>query len=148
MKTDGEIAAYAAGIIDGEGTITICKAIPRKVYHYIPHISVSNTDEKIVMWMQENFGGSIRKIEDNRPNRKNSYQWGIFGVKAGEEFLQKIYKYLIIKKERASLLLYFLSSKDWVDDNYTIHLVDKEKFYLQMKELNKKGKKDENQVDE
>jgi len=96
--------AYAAGLIDGEGTITIR---PRKnplgtTYHYIG-ISLSNTEPAMVEWLCC-FGGSVGLQRPEKANHKALYRWTIDGL-AGEGFLRAVEPYLVTKRAQARLAL-------------------------------------------
>jgi hypothetical protein len=113
---------YVAGIVDGEGTITICRSEytanrkaengrPARQYHttgFSLKISVKNTDVRLVKWLKSRFGGEYYTDTGKKPaNWKDSYVWH-YGAETKQEFLLAILPYLIIKKEQALLALEFL----------------------------------------
>ena len=70
--------AYLAGIIDGEGSIYIgnfsCNEITKLPY-YQTNMQVTNTDQKLIDWLHNTFGGLINskcREKTNRP-RKQAY---------------------------------------------------------------------------
>jgi len=77
--------AYLAGIIDGEGSIFIERDFAlrpnQKSIGYFPRIVISNTDYRLMEWLEENFGGNITKTKRNG-NWKDSYTWNISHYKA------------------------------------------------------------------
>ena len=96
--------AYAAGLVDGEGCITI----ENQRNHMYLLIQVCNTDPRVCIWLKERFGGAIRTQQQK--NWKRMYRWAVTTVKA-KEFLTAIYPYLIIKKEQADIAFAFLDTK-------------------------------------
>lgn len=92
-------AAYAAGIIDGEGCITASFRPEYGEYGQV-RVCVGNTDEAMIKWLQQHFGGSVY----NYPTTKKMFQWHIF-CKNAEKFLRIVLPYLITKKEEALIAL-------------------------------------------
>lgn len=122
-----ESLAYAAGIIDGEGSIIISKTIPRhrKDYQFRLKVTVGNTNELLILWMQAQFDGHTYKQE--RPvgdKRKDVYYWYLHGREASN-FLELVYPYLCLKRPQAEIAICFQG---------------KEADQISMRSLNKKGK--------
>lgn len=95
---------YLAGIIDGEGSITLTKD---KQFRY-PVLEVSSTTYQIVEYLKEHFGGVISKKNERNPKWKQAYIWKIERRKAIsllEE--EEIVSYLNEpkKKARAQLII-------------------------------------------
>lgn len=72
--------AYTAGIIDGEGTITLTKIRAKNPFRY-PVISVSSTTYSILEYLKSNFGGVITPVKNNNPNHKQAWHWNLIGNK-------------------------------------------------------------------
>ena len=104
--------AYTAGLVDGEGTITIVYHKPdkkRKIAAcYGVHISIANTDVRAFLKIQEVFGGSIYTVVDRRGYR-TVYSWDL-SRKNTKKFLTAIMPYLVIKKAQAELVMKFLKA--------------------------------------
>jgi hypothetical protein len=116
---------YIAGIMDGEGTITICRS------EYIAHkkriakngdvkfydsptvgfhvkVSVKNTDVRLMKWLVSRFGGEFYPDKSPKPsNHKDAYVWH-HKAESKQEFLLAILPYLIMKREQALVALEFL----------------------------------------
>jgi hypothetical protein len=97
-------AAYTAGIIDGEGSISLTKN--RKSRWPSPQVSVSSNDRELLEWLRERFGGSIIIKKPRQLTHSVSYNWKLTDRRA-LLLLQLVYPYLVIlrKKIRAELLL-------------------------------------------
>lgn len=139
MKKDAtpqEIAAYTAGIIDGEGSIQIRKTFDKRNNnnYYCLRVTVVNTDERLMQWMTKSYGGYVLdKCPPKGTNWKRAYCWYIQGKRA-ESFLILIFAYITLKKEQAIVAFSFIN-KQWHEEN--------EMFFIKMKELNRKGAKSE-----
>ena len=96
--------AYAAGILDGEGTISIRKqrASPRGYNPtFYAWVSVYNTNQDVMRWLKARFGGQYRPRK-HKPGHRTCYVWLVTG-KSERLFLEAVYPYLIIKRRQADL---------------------------------------------
>ena len=137
--TINEKFAYLAGIIDGEGSISIeiQGTKNRKTDYYTVRLIVINTDLRLLEWIESNYGGSI-KSRTKYINRKQCYNWVLFSFNAAN-LLKNCLPYLIVKKQRAEILIEFMNSKL---DSYFISKKVQEKrreLYALCKSLNKQG---------
>mgnify|MGYP001576637658 CR=1 FL=1 len=103
--------AYAAGFIDGEGSIGITRSLrPRYAVtkeQYAVRIAVGNTYKPILDMLVECYGGQVVEKRSHNPwSRKPMYHWLLTGSKA-IECLRKLYPHLVEKRERAWLALEF-----------------------------------------
>jgi len=103
--------AYLAGIIDGEGCITIkVQKKPRQNrLTYEVQIMVANTNLKLMDWLKERFDGNYYTINKKSQRHKTGYLWHFHKNK--EEVLKKILPYLVFKNEQAELALKVLEIK-------------------------------------
>lgn len=106
--------AYLAGIIDGEGTITILSS-KRKGHNLIllPLIAVSSKNTSLMEWLQRIFQvrWSIRNGVSGF-GAPRGLQTRITAYPVVKWVLENIYPYLIIKKKQAQLLLEFLRLRE------------------------------------
>ena len=115
-KNKSNTLAYTAGIVDGEGCITIAnsgKITGRKHRPQIMMVSVANTNEWLVQWLKMEYGGNISFA--NRKNRrlgcKLCYRWGI-SAHAALGFLELVSPYLQLKRPQAELAMKFQREKE------------------------------------
>ncbi len=101
---DAKELAYAAGLFDGEGSISLVRQ--RKSRTHSPQVSVASTDYEVVKWFQDRFGGSIVTKQPQKSNHSVSYDWRLADRRA-LEFLEIIRPYLVIERkiQRIDLLL-------------------------------------------
>lgn len=69
---EDSILAYAAGLVDGEGTVVLTK---HKSKFRSPHVSVASTTRELLEWLLLNFGGLISSKKVYKPHHKKSYAW-------------------------------------------------------------------------
>jgi hypothetical protein len=102
--------AYLAGIVDGEGTLTI-QARPNrsgKGQTYRPNITISNTSTHLRDWMNARGFYAIEAVNGNgRPYWR--FQQSGFGLK---HILLRLQPYLIVKKNHCDLILDFISQRE------------------------------------
>lgn len=112
FEHDKELA-WQAGIIDGEGTITISKQIrkDRASPAFRPFIVVTNTDISLVSPFATMWGGSVYRTVDARTEKKWSdhYDW-YCPQGTVVEFLTAIIPYLRGKSKQAKLVIEFMNS--------------------------------------
>ena len=141
--------AYIAGIIDGEGFITI-----RRERHindrYSLHVGAGNTDRPLLEWLQASFGGKL--VFSPKPEGyKDFFQWAIVS-RSANNFLILILPYLRIKKDQAELALLFQAGKiNKLTGKRRGNRTPSEKIFenachVQMSGMNKKGKHNKNNV--
>jgi len=94
-------AAYLAGIIDGEG----CVSVGWRLKKYLtPTLQITNTRLELLEWVKARCGGSIYSPAEKRPNRKPSHLWTTAGQKA-LNVLREVRPYILLKGEQIDLLL-------------------------------------------
>ncbi len=97
--------AYAAGILDGEGTI----GVSIRGSSLCVMVEVWNTDSRLAKWLQERFGGMPPYVRlNNSFCAKPLHRWALFGS-ASLSFLQSIQPYLVLKQQQCALCLELLT---------------------------------------
>jgi hypothetical protein len=94
--------AYAAGLLDGEGTVVIRK-------DGMVHVEMSNTFLPAVDYMASMYGGTVhaRKL---RNGWRQSYVWQVRGQLACRA-LEQMLPFLLIKREQAKLAIKYRADK-------------------------------------
>ncbi|MGH7744866.1 MAG: hypothetical protein ACREQ5_08665 [Candidatus Dormibacteria bacterium] len=134
------INAYLAGLMDGDGCITIQKNPIRNgngYFVYAGQLSIVNTFASVVLEIENVLGGRSSLRTEETENRMASYQWQQRKKPSIESTLLKVMPYLVIKKEQAKLLLEFvrrprIEKKDINPDRHDF----REDFYQKMQSLN------------
>ena len=98
LETD---IAYAAGLVDGEGTIGVYMRGKGSVRF---KVAVYNTEYPMMEWLQLRFGGKIHRVGKIRAGRKQEYAW-YKSDNEFQEFLSLVLPYLVTKRLRAELAL-------------------------------------------
>lgn len=99
--------AYVAGIVDGEGCISIFRSRKQAKsgrYQWLTHqlvLTVANLDINLLNSLREAYGGGLHGVRYPDP-----HQWSVTG-EAAEEVIRLIKPWLIVKAEQAKLALEF-----------------------------------------
>jgi|SRR5882762_796459 len=132
-------ANYAAGIIDGEGSIVLNRGqriAPKtgtKYYQYVYRVSVVNTDIRLIEWLHKTFGGSLLPLKKTGKRHKKTYLWHITKTQTIVEFLNIVAPFLKMKQEQAHLML------EYLQNYYVTDTMLRDSYYWKFKELNKRG---------
>lgn len=96
--------AYAAGLIDGEGSVQFTR--PSKNKQRIPVVSMSSTTYEILKFMKRMYGGTICNHKTYKASHKQSWAWKV-GYNRALRCIEHILPYMREpkKKKRAELLL-------------------------------------------
>lgn len=145
--------AYLAGIIDGEGCISMNKYSPTldcfknknlkyKNPKYSTYLSIGMSCEEIVRMIAKEFDSSSVRIE-RVPNRKPIYRCKISGRKSIIKNLPKFMPYLIEKKAQAEIAMDFctgfitpINRKKGLSEE---ELQRREELYCKIRKLNRSG---------
>jgi hypothetical protein len=97
------IYAYAAGIIDGEGTVGLSRSKPNE--NRSPNVTVPNCTKGLIDFMHNVFGGTVSTKRTYKPDQSPSWVWSIRGD-AALRFLSKALRFMQHpeKVRRASML--------------------------------------------
>jgi hypothetical protein len=86
MLNNEQIIPWAAGLFEGEGTISISKRGIR--------VAVTMTDLDVLETFQNNFGGSLLKQKLRAEHYKQQWRWTLTNNKETFDFIEKILPYL------------------------------------------------------
>lgn len=110
--------AYAAGIMDGEGTIGVTelavkytsgdRARRRKSSSFRDYIAVVMCDPIVPRWLSKKFGGAVYEYAGRKSGHKPTYRWHLNGKRAAD-FCALVLPYLRLKREQAKLVIEFRS---------------------------------------
>lgn len=104
------VAAYMAGILDGEGSLSIGNHSGNRKNgdrHYQVNIAVCSTDKPLIDWISYHFGGfqgEYTPKQMSKNGRKQVYRWQCSGDRL-THICEITLPYLIIKKRQAEILL-------------------------------------------
>lgn len=107
-------AAYAAGIMDGEGCFYVSRRHERtntnQATHrawYVASADVTSTTPEMIEWLRARWGGSIYNLKlrpDKRlKSQKQAYQWRLTAT-ALESFLDAVQPYLVVKRDQCRMI--------------------------------------------
>jgi hypothetical protein len=129
-------ASYVAGIIDGEGSITLTRMHINE--HRRPCITIASTDIELLLYVQSLVGGTISNKKNYNPEKyKDSFTLNIKKKKEVFPTLQEVLPFLRVDKKRmrAEWILTYYDSVTIRNGKYTNEELDKkiafeEGFYL------------------
>ena len=129
MISDAE-AAYAAGILDGEGSISVTRNHTGRWPS--PQVSVASTDRELLEWLKLRFGGTITTKQPRKPEHSLSYDWKVTDRRS-LRFLQRIRPFLVIKRKicRCDLLLQTYLECTPRNGRYTSSMILKKQAFLE-----------------
>lgn len=91
---------WAAGFLDGEGYF----GVKRINGYHVPKVAAGQNDRRPLDKLAELFGGTVRVMRDERPNRKQFYMWELCAAKQIAPMLDVIRPYLRVKDREAETL--------------------------------------------
>jgi hypothetical protein len=105
QKPNIQVIAYMAGIMDGEGTITLSRVHKTAPYR-TPVVSVSSTSYEILQFIHKHYGGTIISHKTYQKHHKQSWIWKTNYDRA-IRLVSDVYPYLLdtTKRHRAHLLI-------------------------------------------
>jgi len=109
---------YLAGLLDGEGTISVYKNTEKRIgrkrsklgFTLGCHIRISNTNVELLRKVSEITGGKIYLSSKNN-RKKKVYVCQINDKAKIVEILEQLFPFLIEKKKRASKIIEFCKSR-------------------------------------
>lgn len=106
MHIEPTVLAYLAGIIDGDGFISITRSKPKpKCKEYFgAQVGISGTRREPHDLAASLWGGSVNSYKPKNPAHRIQYQWCRVGESAAV-VIEAVYPYLLIKKPHAELAL-------------------------------------------
>jgi hypothetical protein len=103
--------AYVAGLVDGEGCISISHDRRKKKSWFYPRVDVGMTLRAKLDSLACLYGGTVRKTRDATDKWEEAWAWAVMTRKASA-FLEKILPLLHIKTEQARLALLVQKTAD------------------------------------
>jgi hypothetical protein len=111
---------YLAGMIDGEGHISITNTTNFSGTYHEFIVGVSNTDVSLMQWLVKNFGGNyhvskaVNTFDQHKRDMgfcKDIYKWHVQSTMDSFAILVAVKPYLVIKKGKAIKALRLLGLK-------------------------------------
>jgi hypothetical protein len=104
------LAAYFAGLFDGEGYVNVY--VPKERNTAVLFVGIGSTDFSVLEMLKRTFGGCLTKIRiSSVVSKRVSREWKITNEGAAD-FLRAVYPYLQIKKRQAALAFKFRKMMD------------------------------------
>lgn len=137
--------AYAAGLIDGEGCIRLTSrgkngGTTFRQGQYTLMVEMTNTDEGMIQWMVERFGGTVSHYAESiQKNRRERWHWRVAANKA-LYVLDAIWPYVRTKRRQTKLGRRFQRYAQYAGRAATPKIQSlHERFYQEFRVFNKRG---------
>ena len=131
--------AYFAGIIDGEGTITLTRKHNNQMPS--PLLSVSNNNLELLEYIQGITNcGKIRAKKKAKPHHNQSWQWQTNSVNNILRVLEEIKAFLRVKKPQANLILRHYKEVTPRNGRYSPEMLDMKNWLVKAVQDMNKGK--------
>ena len=131
--------AYLAGIIDGEGTVTLTRR--HKNQTPSPQISVSNTDLELLEYIQHVTNcGRIQAKKKSQSHHQQSWHWQTHSVSASLHILEEIRPFLRVKKQQADLIIKHYKEVTPRNGRYSPKLLEKKNWLVETVQNLNRGK--------
>jgi len=126
-----EEAAYLAGLVDGDGCVTITYGIDR---YYQPTVQISLTNYFTIKSLCDLYGGSY-SCPSRIPPRRAVYVW-CWNYEMMKCYLPKILSFMFVKTEQTEILLDCLCThQKWKNQDKLFF----QTMYRRIRKLNQKG---------
>lgn len=130
--------AYLAGIVDGEGCITMYRN--REALnpgYFVVCMKCSMCEPQAVKMLQAEFGGSIGIVRPTRANKhhRNAFMWQLYGRKKVKAALELLLPQLRVKHEIALAVLEFCNTHKFIRNLSREELRRREELFLRVKKL-------------
>ncbi len=107
MPLTREELAYVAGIIDGEGSISLCRSFAKRTrgrYVY-PIVRIANTDSVLIGWIESRFDSGCRSYTSAMNERCKPCHHITWAASKAVGILKLVYPFLVVKKDRAKIVI-------------------------------------------
>lgn len=101
MPHDATIFAYLAGMIDGDGYISI-QVSTKDSRYFTPVVGIAGTRREPHDLAASIWGGKVHRYVPKNPAHRPQFQWSIYGAEAVAA-IESIYPYLRIKQAQADV---------------------------------------------
>lgn len=135
----GSDLSYFAGLVDGEGTVTVRKLTAAR-RHYVPLITICNTSDLLLTWMGEHLGSCPATWIDHRTNRppwRDLWVWAMKGL-SYLPFYRALNEHLVIKRPQMDCVIEFCEIR-LAQGRLTLLNDEQERLISRIRELNKRG---------
>src|SRR3990167_878379 len=137
---------YLAGFLDGEGYFGIMQGPSQIRMKYIPTIKMANTHEQITRRICRELGGNLcYRPFTGHSEWKPAWQGTVRGFHRVTRVLDVVQPFLIVKQPQAEVLRAFLETVIPSEGSRSVWKLsasimrERERLYLLMKELNRRG---------
>jgi hypothetical protein len=96
--------AYLAGMIDGDGYITITRSVRAGREYFAPQVGIAGTRREPHDLAASLWGGRVSAYHPKNPTHRVQFQWQRMGA-AAVPVIEALQPFLLVKKDHAALAL-------------------------------------------
>lgn len=145
------IAAYLAGLMDGEGTFSIARRPTKKSrlgYGLQPYIEVGSTDQALIEWVRGHMpvaSYGVYRPRSKNDNARDCFCLQVTGMQKIIDFCIELAPYLVLKRPHALVLMEYCRSrlvtfrKGRFEREFTEHELE---LFQELRRLNWRGRKE------
>ena len=136
--------AYIAGLMDGEGYISVNKSKPKRKKGWVqlyPMIVFSSVDDVLVRWLGKTIKMGTTWIGRDKGNHRGYKSLTIRKQIDAMKFLKKIYPHLKLKRRQAELAMEFIKGRNGRKSFHLPYSKRAHEIYEELRVLNAKGLK-------
>lgn len=96
--------AYVAGLLDGEGCLTVVQSTNKRSISPRIDVGMSIKAIELLTMLKDQFGGSLHSVREKTAHWEAATKWSLQGPSSAS-LLRQVGAHLVLKKEQASLLI-------------------------------------------
>lgn len=108
VKKIDVVAAYAAGLFDGEGSVKLHRRRVNGREYFYPRVTLPNTEIRFLEFLHEHFQGGVSPMAKEAEQHKQGWRWEC-NCQLALAFLARVIPFMLDRKKvkRAKLLAGF-----------------------------------------
>lgn len=128
------IYSYAAGAIEGDGSIYLVKEKHSGRILYIPFVQLVKKFGTLISSFKSDFGGTVGSLKAKQSHHAPLHYWRLKGGANCIHFLKGILKFLVYKKERAEVLIEYIENNPFIRGQKLVRekIIEREKYHVKM----------------
>lgn len=131
-------AAYIAGFIDGEGTISLNRLFKKHPHPtFYPLVRIDNVNKEVLTWINERIGGRLHHIIEKRINHQNKWRLDTARTLEITELLKQLIPFLKVKRKHAEVLFEFCELR--LNTAYRNRTSTEFESFEKLREFNRRG---------
>jgi hypothetical protein len=120
--------AYVAGLLDGEGCLTVSRRLRRSKRSFQPTVVIQMAHEDLILELQSQYGGTLAR-KQQKSHWAVQWSWTLGGEKSIRALLEEVLPFLVVKRRQAEILLEYFGARSQM--GLTRHRTEEERDQLE-----------------